>query len=203
MRHLTAGELVDLAEGTRAESSAPHLRSCDQCRRELVDMRAMLAVATKAVVPEPSPLFWEHLSKRVHEAVAAEGSVPRASWLSALQDWTSSRLVWLVSAGAAAAVIVAAGLALKSGAPGGSIPAPAAMESVAAADAVSDSTSPNDDPSLTLVATLAGEMDWEGNSEPELTTRVGAADKAVMDLSDGERRELERLLKEALVHRGG
>jgi len=202
MRHLTAGELVDLAEGTRAESSEPHLRSCDQCRQELVEARTMLAATTKAVVPEPSPLFWEHLSKRVHEMVAAEGSVPRASWLTTIQDWTSSRLVWLVSAGAAAAVIFAVGLALKSGAPG-LVPAPAAVESAATADAVSDSTSPNDDPSLTLVATLAGEMDWEGNSEPELTTRLGAADKAVMDLSDAERRELERLLKEALVHRGG
>jgi len=202
MRHLTAGELVDLAEGTRAESSEPHLRSCEQCRQELVEARTMLAAATKAVVPEPSPLFWEHLSKRVHEMVAAEGSVPRASWLTAFQDWTSSRLVWLVSAGAAAAVIFAVGLALKSGAPG-LVPAPAAVESATTADALSDSTSPNDDPSLTLVATLAGEMDWEGNSEPELTTRLGAADKAVMDLSEAERRELERLLKEALVHRGG
>jgi hypothetical protein len=203
MRHLTASELVDLAEGTRAESSAPHLRSCEQCRQELVEARAMLTVATKAVVPEPSPLFWDYLSRRVHEAVAAEGSVPRASWLSALQDWTSSRLVWLVSAGATAAVIVALGLALKSRPPGGSIPAAAAVESVATVDSVADSTSPNDDPSLTLVAALASETDWDGNSEPELTTRLGAADKAVMDLSDGERRELERLLKEALVHRGG
>ena len=33
----------------------------------------------EADVPEPSPLFWEHLSQRVHDAVAAE-PVPSRSW---------------------------------------------------------------------------------------------------------------------------
>jgi len=72
--HLSAGELVDLAEGTRAPGSAPHLASCDACRRALEGLRVTMAGIEAAVeVPEPPPLFWDRLSARVGEAVAAEG----------------------------------------------------------------------------------------------------------------------------------
>jgi len=73
MRHLTEGELLDLAEGARPESSAGHLASCEACRRQLMDLRSAMTAAAAVDVPEPSPLFWEHLSVRVREAVEAEG----------------------------------------------------------------------------------------------------------------------------------
>ena len=38
--HLEADELIDLAEGARPESSAPHLAACAQCRAQLADLRA-------------------------------------------------------------------------------------------------------------------------------------------------------------------
>jgi anti-sigma-K factor RskA len=84
--HLKAGELVDLVEGTRPESSAPHLAACAACRQQLADARAMMALATDVAVPEPSPLFWDHLSDRVRQAVAAEPE-PRRSWIPSL-TWT-------------------------------------------------------------------------------------------------------------------
>ncbi len=40
----------------------------------------MMSVAAEVEVPEPSPLFWDHLSARVGEAVAAE-QAPRRSWI--------------------------------------------------------------------------------------------------------------------------
>jgi len=40
--HLKDDQLVDLAEGTLPESSAPHLASCEPCRRQLEEMRAAL-----------------------------------------------------------------------------------------------------------------------------------------------------------------
>jgi len=43
--HLNAVELIDVAEGTRSEASAPHLASCDECRRQLTDLRAMMSTA--------------------------------------------------------------------------------------------------------------------------------------------------------------
>ena len=73
-RHLSPDHLIDLAEGTRPESSAPHLESCEACRRQLADMRAMMSAASEVAVPEPSPLFWDHLSERVRQAVALEAA---------------------------------------------------------------------------------------------------------------------------------
>ena len=65
--HLKDDELVDLAEGARPESSAPHLASCEPCRRQVRDLRALMSVAAGVDVPEPSPLYWDHMSARVRE----------------------------------------------------------------------------------------------------------------------------------------
>ena len=54
IRHLTPDDLADLAEGMRAESSAPHLLWCESCRQQLAEIRAVLADATDVDVPEPS-----------------------------------------------------------------------------------------------------------------------------------------------------
>jgi len=55
--HLNADELVDLAEGTRAESSASHLAACAGCRRALSELKQTMALAAEVNVPDPSPLF--------------------------------------------------------------------------------------------------------------------------------------------------
>ena len=70
--HLNAEQLVDIAEGAQAESSAPHLADCEACRARLHGLRAMMLAASGVAVPEPSPLFWDHLSSRVHDAVEAD-----------------------------------------------------------------------------------------------------------------------------------
>jgi hypothetical protein len=55
------------------------------------------------------------------------------------------------------------------------------------------------DPALDLVADLAGGMaDWEAVEQGEFAAR-GTADRAVMHLTEGELRELHRLLQEALA----
>src|SRR5437016_9699787 len=85
MNHLTPEQFVDLAEATQPESSVPHLATCEACRRELVDLRAMMSEAESAggagsnAVPEPSPFFWNQLSSRVRDAVADDAARP-ASW---------------------------------------------------------------------------------------------------------------------------
>ena len=65
MNHLSPEHLIDLAEGAAAESSAPHLQTCAECRRQLETLRGAMSEAAAVGVPEPSPLFWDRLSARV------------------------------------------------------------------------------------------------------------------------------------------
>ncbi len=59
-----------------------------------------------------------------------------------------------------------------------------------------------DDPSLTLLADLTSDLDWDTASEAGLAPPTGAVDDVVTSLSGGERRELHRLLQEALRRPG-
>ena len=191
MRHLTSVELVDLAEGTRAESSASHLDTCEACRHQLAELRATMSTAEEFEVPEPSPLFWGHLSARVREAVAAEGAPRGRSWFG----WVS-RFTIPMAAGVLAAVVLAALVTMRT------TLAPELGGRLEPGTATVATTAPlAEDPSLTLVADLAADLDWDGATAAGLTA-VGGADGAVNQLNAGERRELDRLLKEVLAKPG-
>ena len=71
------------------------------------------------------------------------------------------------------------------------------------ADAVADplGVATDDDDSLTLVASLTDGQDLETVREAGLAPR-GSAEHAVTHMSDGELRELRRLLKEELTRPG-
>ena len=189
--HLTSEELLDLAEGTRPPGSAPHLATCDECRHQLHELRSVMA--TIAVdVPEPSPLFWDHLSARVREAVAQD-TVASRSWFG------FGRWAWGVAAVMTAAVVaIAVSLAPRT-APPSITHAPAAVQEPVA-DA--GSVAPADDPSFMLLGDLAGGLDWDVAAEAGIGMPVGAADSAVVELSEAERTELQRLLREAMGSTG-
>jgi hypothetical protein len=185
MRHLTAEQLVDAIEGAQAPASDAHLQSCDACRRQLAELEALRAMAADADdVPEPSPLFWDHLSAHVHEAVAADEGL-RVAW------WRPSAWPWLALpvAGALVVAFALAGVLTSRLTPPPPTPSADASSAIAAAPAA-------DDPSLNLVADLASQMDWEDASELGVPLHAGAADEAIDNLSPGERRELQRLLQE-------
>lgn len=190
MSHLSPEILIDVAEGTRPESGVPHLRTCAFCREQVAELRQTLA--TIAVeVPEPSPLFWDHLSARVREATAAEAARSRSRW-------SVQRLPWrLATAVGAAVIVIAVSFTMKTTPERATVPfdtvAPvggAGIEAVA------------DDPSLSLLADLAGDLDWDAAAEAGMTMVVGAADGALMELSGAERVELQRLLREAMSSSG-
>jgi hypothetical protein len=195
--HLNAEALVDIAEGTRLESSAPHLAACASCRARLTDLRTMLSAAQDVEVPEPSPLFWDHLSSRVSEAVAAEAA-PRRSWLDVAR-W--KRTAWDPVSLAAVAVL----LILIAGRSFVTVPAPPVQSSLVSAANTGAATEllgdVADDASLTLVASLTDEADLDTVREAGLAPR-GSAEHAITQMSDGELRELGRLLKEALARPG-
>jgi hypothetical protein len=197
MWHLSSGQLIDLAEGVRPESSTPHLQSCAACRKRLAELRATRSAAASIDVPEPSPLFWDHFSARVHDAVEADG----AARASAGGRWSWSPVAAFWTSGALAVIVLALVIVTRGGWPEGPVLAPAGPAAAVVAP-IGDALLVSDDPSLSLVADLAEDMDWDAASEAGLTTHVGVDNDAVTDLTDGERRVLNQLLKGELAHRG-
>jgi hypothetical protein len=193
--HLRPDELIDLAEGTRAESSATHLAECAICRLHLAELKATMSAAADVDVPEPSPLFWDHFSARVRQAVDAEGA-PRRSF------WTWSRV--LIPAVSVAAAVLAVVIALNRGETGrgaGLLPmVPAPVAPVASLELLADPQSAGDT-ALTLVAELSSDMDFETARDAGLAAR-GSAEHAVTHLTGSELRELQRLLQEELARSG-
>jgi hypothetical protein len=203
MRHLSPETLVDLLDGTHVESDVPHLASCDACAAQLAELRRTWQLASAVEAPEPSPLFWEHLSARVREQVAAEQPLKSGpvGWLHGLGSF------WKGAGLAGAAVAAIAVLAIWTPRTGES-PVPA-VNSVAAvngdrgpavpAPAIGTEADPAaDDEPLGFVADLAGSLDWDMPDDLGITLR-GGADRAVGDLSDEERTELRRLLTDAMA----
>ncbi len=201
--HLKPEELVDLAEGTRAEASAPHLAACDRCRRDLDDLRATLRSMPGEIVPEPSPLFWDHLLARVRVAVAAEGAPSRfPRW-----DWLLRPRV-LVPIGALAAAALAILVTLPSQVTLPPLPENPAVIAENAPSAGSElpgssrlellnDSLVDDDPSLQLVADLTATMDANAVGDAGLAGR-GSAEHAVTHLNASELQELQRLLAQEL-----
>jgi len=199
--HLKPDELVDIAEGTRAEASVRHLAECDVCVGRLADLRAMMSAVVDVEVPEPSPIFWERLSDRVREAVAAE-PLPRRSWRDVVW-WpigaVAPRVFIPISALAAAAVIVVAvGVASRTSStrvPSATAPSGPEIETQQIVE----------DPYLGLVADMMadmpGDLDAETADEAGLTND-DSAEGAVPQLSSNELRELRRLLQEELANSG-
>jgi hypothetical protein len=191
MRHLSVEELLDFAESAAVVASHPHLASCEECRRQLADARSAMASLAGVEVPEPSPLFWDHLSARIHEAVVAE-EPPRRSWLGA---WAVPHGRLLAAVSAAAAIIVVVGIALLR-------PDPAPEEvaaTVPAADAAPVFTADvqADDPTFGLVSELTADIDIDTALEAGLASG-GSAEQAVVHMSSDELLELQRLLQEEM-----
>ena len=195
--HVKIDEIVDIAEGTRSEASAPHLANCEACRARLHELRAMRSAAQDVDVPEPSPLFWDHLSSRVREAVAAE-AVPRRSWLT-VALWRRGVMDPLLAV-AVAGLLIAVVLSSRATAP-----APiAALPVAAVADAVPEllnDVAADVDASLALVASFTDEVDLETAHEAGLAPH-GSAEHAITHMSESELRELRRLLREELARSG-
>lgn len=192
MSHLSPEQLVDVADGTCAESSVPHLAACVVCRRQIDELRATISAARAADVPEPSPLFWEHFSARVRGAIDADRARPRrASW---------RRIALVPAALAAAAAIAFLSTWRTTDLPRVGPPSPAGVAvrgalgtpSVAGVELLLEP-----DASLTLVEDLASGLDSDGLADAGLAGD-GSAEHAVTHMTTNELQELRRLLEEAL-----
>lgn len=179
MTHLTSDELVDALDGALEPSRKIHLDTCQPCLRQVAGLAAVLGEVSTVEVPEPSPLFWEHLSARVRTAIDAEPA--------ALGAW-SSWLRWPVLAPIAALALIVLALMVAVPRQPARSPAIAINESEASAD-----------DSFAMVAALVGDMDWDTAMSAGLTIEPGAADEAVLELTKAEQQELTRLLRAELT----
>ena len=175
--HLSPDEQIAALDGALEALRADHLRACDTCSADIDRLRGTLA-AVRDDVPEPSPLFWNHLSDRIRAATAAEPVPGPAPW------WASP---WGPAAGigaVAAAMIVALQLA----------PAPLdpALPAPVVTDAASASSTSADDVSWMDMEQIAARLSADDvhvvvAAAPELGPTVG-------DLSAKERGAFVRLL---------
>jgi len=180
MKHLDLDERLVLIE--REEQPAhPHLAVCTRCRAEVEAGRAALADAAAVTVPEPSPLFWDSLSRRVSERLVS--GTPRRTAVG----WPFWRVLVPLSI-AVGALLIAVGVDQR----GRELPpAPAVGLTDDGADAVPASV----DDEWAVLVHLAGEFDLDALADSVGRPGESAAESAVWELSARERVELAALLR--------
>jgi hypothetical protein len=195
MTHCSPAELVEAFDGTLPPGRGAHLERCATCRERLAELRAAVGEAGALETPEPSPLFWDHLSARVRDAVAQE-PVPAARWWA---DWTPRQVPVLAAACALLVLVVSAGLWRDTLRNLVQPPRPTAGSSevagrTGAPESAIDEADPEFDFSWSLVLSVAEEIDWEDEQVAGIGLRPGSAESAVLRLTQEERAELARLL---------
>jgi hypothetical protein len=216
MTHLTEVELVDLLDGALAASRERHLDECDSCRATATRMREAFARATDSGMPEPSPLFWEHFSARVHDGVRGAEPDQPSRWFGWAQGATlfnagfnaafnsgSTSGKWAMS-GALLTLLLVTGVwagVWRANAPvPEKLASPASTASVAdgAPDAdpdALDAFDPETDEAWALVGTVADDVRWDDAAADGFGVRPGSVEHAMVTLTGAERSELVRLLE--------
>jgi hypothetical protein len=193
MTHLSREQLVDLVEGAAPGDQVAHAASCKVCRTQADALRDVLRQTASDTVPEPSLLFWERLAARVGAAVRREPP-PRAAWTIWTWRWAPMTAV------AVLALAVGLGTSIWKGLPRG-VPVTAGPSAVAVpAPAATDEDLPaQDDPSWNLMTELSADVVFDDESSAELSAVPGLADRALQQLTEPERAELAKILREELT----
>lgn len=194
-RHLTPEELVDLAEGTLSPGRAAHADGCRHCREEADEIDVLAAEARRLTVPEPSPLFWRHLSERIAAGRASSRASHSEGW-----QWWGMRTVTAAVVAALLVVAVVVGLPLRE--------RPREDQTVAGVrdDAVinrapigtGQGPAPTDEPAWDLLLTVADTVEWKDGESDRWLVDPSTVEGAVSRLSAAERRDLVRFLEAEL-----
>jgi hypothetical protein len=182
---------VDLAEHAAPAEHVAHAASCEKCRTQVDALRDVLRLAASDPVPEPSPLFWERFSARVSAAVrqeAAPGS-PRRAWAWAWRWAPITTLAVLVLA-------VGIGTSMWKGLPRTG-PAPAVPAPVLAD--TDGELLLQDDASWNLMTALSSDVVFDDEASTNLASVPGLADRALQQLTEPERVELAKILREEMA----
>ena len=192
---LQPGEIIDYVDGALDAGRASHVASCATCQAAAADVRAALADAAGAEIPEPAPFFWNSINRRVAAAIAEPPPV-RHGWRS----W----LAWdtLLPVAALAALLIALGATIAR------LPAPTTPTAVAvraappvtetASETAPEATSSAADEALALVVDLAGTLPDAGADALALAPLPDLGDVAATALSDDELQALEVILRAAV-----
>ena len=207
MRHLTHAELIEAVESPAQAPSrhSGHLDECAACRADVEALRAVLARAADDRVPEPSPLFWDHFSARVSEALRDEPIPSSASWLSRLQRPLTT---WAVAAAALVLVILTVvwRATLHAPSPVGSFTAPSTVASTSPATSGELPALTPDDPDTdarwAVVRVAAEDLAWDDVHAAGISADPGAAEGVALELTATERSELARLLDREMKRKG-
>jgi hypothetical protein len=200
MTHLSESEFVDLAENEGALDSrrVAHVEACASCREQLDALRSLLRTAEAVEVPEPSPLFWAHMSARVREGIAAEPVPVRSGW-----NWIGMRGLASYSLAAALIVAVISGVLLVRAVRIGNLAGPASDQM---ANVMVPPAPGRLDPSLdadnadvwAVLTAVASDVALEDARAIGMQVPAAAIDHAVQGLSAAELTELGRLLQSEL-----
>jgi hypothetical protein len=210
MKHLTHAERLEAVESPAEH--ARHLDECAACRGEVESLRAVLARAADDRLPEPSPLFWDHFSARVSEAVRSAASSPEtASWLARLRRPLTT---WAVAGAALVLVILTVVWRATLHAPS-PLRGPATIASTApdavgrgdvgrgfSAGAVSTVDNLDTDARWAVVRVAAEDLAWEDVRDAGIAATPGAAEGVALEFTADERSELARLLNREMKRNG-
>ena len=206
MSHLTDVEMVDLLDGSLPPVRAAHVDACARCRESAAALREALTRAETVDVPEPSPLFWEMFSVRVHDAVRdAPIAEPGGGWLA----WAGTPGVKWAFSGALLTLLLVAGV-WQATAPKRTARAPHGATAVVSemspdaggVDSLDPAADPAADEAWDLVRTVADDVSWDDGTVDGMGMRPGSAERAVDMLTTAERTELARLLEAELKQPG-
>jgi hypothetical protein len=211
MNHLSHAELVDSIEGASAlpRERVRHLETCAECRAEAEALRAVLALAAADEVPAPSPLFWDHFSARVADAVSREkpetATLGRMRWLRLpFVPWAAAgtmaglvifTIVWRATVYAPVPAVVRSTVATADQQRGAG-----SAESAAASGERDPDV--DDDEAWAVVRAAADDLRWEEAHAAGLSAHPGAVEGLALELTAEERLELGRLLGEELKRNG-
>jgi hypothetical protein len=192
---LQPDEIIDYVEGALGAERAWHVATCRTCQAAAADVRAGLAAAAGAEIPEPSPFFWHSINRRVAAAIT-QSPAARDGWRAWLA-WDTPLPMAVIGA-----VLMALGLSI------GRPPAPPAptmatapvtprAAETAAATTPDAAATPADD-ALALVVDLAGTLSDAGADALALAPLPDLGDVAATALSDDELQALAAILRAAV-----
>jgi hypothetical protein len=191
MTHLSASEFVDLADGTLAPHRAAHVDRCDACRAQAAAVHdALRLTGSTGPVPEPSPMFWDHLSARVREAIDAPP--PRSRFGFGFLGVRPG------AAFAALAVVVILGAMVVPGLRRAGTPGPPSSPSAAIDQASDPALDPAHAAAWSVLTAAAEDLRLEEARDAGMAVPPAAVDRAVNELSRAELSELGRLLQSEL-----
>jgi hypothetical protein len=192
-RHLSRDERLLALDGGLDPTRQAHLDDCAACRTEIEALGGVLARVRAVDVPEPSPLFWDHLARRIGDAIAQQ-PVPAPG-----RPWWAPRLAW------AAAALVVTALGAGYVARQRPVPQPPVTAHVVAPSesggAVPDAPGGDElavDDGWALIAATADDADADA-----FAPQAGQAEWSISSLSPEERTALARELAAELAPRSG